>query len=156
MRKIIFLDVDGVLNDLQVLSTREELGTHHLQNLKMLVAATKCDIVLSSSWRILDDWKVTLQTAFAEHDIPLWISETPSIRKEDFSITPRSEEIIQWLENNCEEAVVIVLDDESDANIKNHNLPGVKDKFIHTSMNNGLTVDHVNEAIEFFKNNCTL
>jgi len=49
MRKIVFLDVDGVLNDLHVLSTRSELGTEHLLNFKSLVLATKCEIVLSSS-----------------------------------------------------------------------------------------------------------
>lgn len=153
MRKIVFLDVDGVLNDLTVLSTREELGTRHLQNLKMLVAATKCDIVLSSSWRILDDWKTTLRIAFEQHEIPLWIDETPQLKSDDFSIVPRREEIILWLQSNVQDdAVVVVLDDESDANIESHNLPNIKNKFIHTCMNHGLTSDHVSEAIVFLQN----
>lgn len=153
MRKILFLDVDGVLNDLHVLSTREELGKDHLLNLKMLVAATKCDIVLSSSWRILDEWKTTLIVAFEEHNIPLWIDQTPRITSNDFSIVPRREEIIMWLEQNVnEDVLVVVLDDEDDANIKNHNLPNVKDKFCHTCMNHGLTSSHVQEAIDFLKN----
>jgi hypothetical protein len=154
MRKIIFLDVDGVLNDLHVLSTREELGKDHLLNLKMLVAATKCDIVLSSSWRISNEWKTILRVAFEEHGIPLWIDQTPRLTNDDFSTIPRRQEIIMWLEHNVsEDALVVVLDDEWDADIKNHNLPNVKDKFCHTCMNYGLTPNRVQEAIDFLKNN---
>lgn len=151
MRKLLFLDVDGVLNDLTVLSTREELGQHHLQNLKAIVAVTKCDIVLSSSWRILEEWKMTLRVAFEQHDIPLWIDQTPRLNSEDFSIIPRREEIILWLKDNInEDALVAVLDDEWDANLKNHDLPNIKDKFVHTCMNYGLTENHVQEVISFF------
>jgi hypothetical protein len=152
MRKLLFLDVDGVLNDLQVLSTREELGQKHLQNLKAITAVSKCDIVLSSSWRILEEWKMTLRVAFEQHDIPLWIDQTPRLTSEDFSIVPRSEEIILWLKDNInEDALVVILDDESDADLKNHGLPNIKDKFVHTCMNFGLTENHVQDVISFFR-----
>jgi hypothetical protein len=151
MRKIVFLDVDGVLNDLKVLSTREELGKNHLLNFKSLVAATNCEIVLSSSWRVIEDWKQTLKFAFQEHNIPLWKSETPRI-KNNIEIIPRRNEILLWVNENINSpAKLLVLDDESDANIAGHGLNDIIDKFIHTSMNTGLTVDHVNEAINFFK-----
>lgn len=147
MRKLLFLDVDGVLNDLTVLSTREELGSHHLKNLKMIVAASRCEIVLSSSWRILDRWKEKLKVALTEHEIPLWIDQTPRL-----SLAPRREEIILWIKENVNcAASVVVLDDESDANIKNHQLDSVSDKFIHTCMNHGLTSEKAQIAIDFFK-----
>jgi len=152
MRNLIFLDVDGVLNDLTVLSTREELGNHHLQNFKLVVAVTKCEIILSSSWRILDEWKHTLRCAFEEHQIPLWIDQTPRLTSKDFSIVPRRDEIILWLKENVKEnAKVAVLDDESDANITDHNMPNITAKFFHTCMNHGLTQNHVQEIVDFFR-----
>lgn len=152
MKKLVFLDVDGVLNDLTVLSTREELGDDHLINLKALVAATGCELVLSSTWRIFEEHKAILRIKFTEHNIPLWISETP-IFTSKFEIIPRRNEIIQWLIDNVNgETKVVVIDDENDADITNHNIINVKDKFVHTCMNNGLTYAHVQDAIDFFNN----
>lgn len=152
MRKIVFLDVDGVLNDLNILSTREELGIEHLLIFKSIVKSTNCEIVLSSSWRIMEEWKSTLRLSFLEHNIPLWKSETPRIKSEDFSIVPRRCEILCWLNDNVkEQAKVVVIDDEADANIKGHDLKEVFDIFIHTSMNTGLTVKDANTIIDFLK-----
>lgn len=142
MRKIIFLDVDGVLNDNEVLSTREELGEHHLINLKSLVAATRSEIVLSSTWRHYSEEQIILKTAFIEHNIPMWIDQTPDL------LMPRGYEITQWLKNNVTEARVLILDDDNEADIKS--LPNVQHKFIRTCMEQGLTYNHVQEAIEFF------
>jgi hypothetical protein len=67
-------------------------------------------------------------------------------------IIPRSREIISWLvDNSINNAKVVVLDDEADACIKNHDLPTIQDKFIHTCMNFGLTSDKAQEAINFLK-----
>lgn len=152
MKRLVFLDVDGVLNDLTVLSTRRELGDAHLTNLKALVAATRCELVLSSTWRIFEEHKAALRIKFVEHDIPLWISETP-IFESKFEIIPRRNEIKHWLKTNMNEpAKVVVIDDEKDADIKNHNIPNITDKFVHTCMNHGLTSSHVSDVINFFNN----
>ena len=154
MRKILFLDVDGVLNDLQVLSTREELGENHLLQFKKIVVETNCEVVLSSSWRILEEWKTRLKEAFVKHNIPFWISETPQLKGENFCIVPRKEEILLWLnENVIQNSKVLILDDENDADITGHSLVHIKDKFIHTCMNHGLTIDHAKVAIEFLNAN---
>lgn len=152
MRKILFLDVDGVLNDMNVLSTREELGESHLINFKNIVSASNCEIVLSSTWRLFPETKSRLETAFVKHNIPLWTSETPELKSIDFSLVPRKNEILMWLEENVKEnAKVLVLDDESDANLVGHSLTNIEDKFIHTCMNHGLTEVHTKIAIEFLK-----
>lgn len=152
MKKLLFLDVDGVLNDLTVLSTKSELGINHLINLKAIVSSSNCEIILSSSWRILDDWKRTLRIAFEENNIPIWIDQTPQIRSEDFSIVPRKDEIIKWLKDNIScPATVVVLDDESDADISDNGLHNITSIFIHTCMNKGLTAEKAQKAIDFFK-----
>lgn len=150
MRKILFLDVDGVLNDLNVLSTREELGESHLINFKNIVSTTNCEIVLSSTWRLFPETKSRLETAFVKHNIPLWTGETPVLKSTDFSLVPRKNEILMWLESNVSEvAKVVVIDDESDANLAGHKLPNITDIFIHTCMNHGLTASHVKNAVNF-------
>ena len=62
MQKLIFLDIDGVLNvfssiyleenDIWI-SLEQPLNSRCLRNLQTLVDNTKADIVISSSWRIL-------------------------------------------------------------------------------------------------------
>jgi hypothetical protein len=151
MRKLLFLDVDGVLNDMSVLHLSPQLGLSHLQNLKMIVAATQCEIVLSSTWRFFPESKQELSIAFEEHAIPLWIDQTPQIRSNDMSIVPRRDEIILWLKtNHSGPAKVMVIDDDDDANITNHDMNDIQDGFAHTSMDDGLTADHALEVIQFF------
>jgi hypothetical protein len=153
MRKLLFLDVDGVLNDLQVLSSRNELGEVHLKNLQMITSATQCDIILSSTWRLFSEHQNTLKVAFSIHNIPLWIDVTPRIIPQNLSCVPRNQEINAWLvENVNTSAKVVVVDDESDARLTtSHNL--IKHTFIHTSMNTGLTDIHAHDIIRFFNDN---
>lgn len=150
MRKLLFLDVDGVLNDLQVLSSRNELGENHLKNLQMITSATQCEIVLSSTWRLFPESQNTLKVAFVEHNIPIWIDITPRIIPQNLSSVERNKEITLWLEQNVNtQCKVVVVDDESDAclnKIPDH----ITHKFIHTSMNTGLTSTHALDIIHFF------
>lgn len=150
--RLLFLDVDGVLNNLEVLSSSssmDPLGDHHLRLLKTLVAATDCKIVLSSTWRLFRESKTSLQTAFEQHDIPVWIGCTPQ-----FNSGPRSDEILSWLRKNTNTPVVAVgIDDDEDIDIGNdHGLP-VKFKPLRTSFDKGLTAEVVQEAIEWFTKN---
>lgn len=149
MRKILFLDVDGVLNNLQ---SNEELCDINLNNLKTVVKFSNCEIVLSSTWRLFDEFKFNLKLAFEQNDIPLWKDQTPRIISDNFQVTPRRDEIISWLKSNIfEDCIIVIVDDESDANIKNHQLHNIKDKFIHTDINSGLNSNDVIEIINFFK-----
>jgi hypothetical protein len=151
--KLLFLDVDGVLNNLEVLSASrgsDPLGESHLKLLKILVAVTGCDIVLSSTWRLFPESMDILKIAFEEHGIPVWIDTTPELRT-----GRRADEILKWIESNVTvPAVAVGIDDDEDIDIGNdHGLP-VKFKPFRTSFDHGLTSEIVKDIIEWF--NCTL
>lgn len=56
--RVIFLDVDGVLNDLSTgfFERGERIDEGYLRNLAKLVAETGYELVLSSSWRFYYKW----------------------------------------------------------------------------------------------------
>lgn len=146
MRKLLFLDVDGVLNDINVLTQSPPIGNRQMQNLRLLTQETNCEIILSSTWRIFQLNKRWLQEAFQKHNITLWIDQTPEIKS-----GPRSKEIIAWLlANAAQNAKVVVLDDDDDANIQNHGLFNIIDSFIQTDFKEGLTANHALQVIDFF------
>lgn len=146
MQNILVLDVDGVLNDINTLTNNPPLGDRQLQNLRWAVAESNCSILLSSSWRISAFSKAALGKAFIKNKIPLWVGQTPDIHN-----APRCKEIIAWLlANAAQDAKVMVLDDEDDANINNHGLFNVIDSFIQTDCNEGLTAIHALQVIDFF------
>jgi len=147
--KLLFLDVDGVLNNLVVMSesrSSDPLGEQHLRLLKTLVAGSGCDIVLSSTWRLFHESRSSLEVAFKEHNIPMWVGCTPSLNNQ-----PRSAEILQWLRDNTSQPVVAVgIDDDEDIDIgTGHGLP-VHFKPLRTSFDSGLTAEVVQEAIDWF------
>lgn len=119
--KIIFLDVDGVLNTSQTFidihnekSKRVEIDEFRVKTLSELVNKTGAKIVLSSSWRIFwDDNLIPLNRKaeefnkiFDKYGLTIY-SKTPYIKGY------RETEIDEWLNvhNNIENFVVI--DDES-------------------------------------------
>ena len=136
--KVIFLDVDGVLNSKQdgnSLLLRTDL---HLQLLREIVAATGAKIVLSSSWRMG----------------PVKIRNTLSDRLEDFGLkimdsTPilsglssRGDEIRQWLKD-CGYTVekFVILDDDDD-------MEEFTDNLVQTDSENGLQEKETLRCIE--------
>lgn len=150
--KILFLDIDGVLNNLKILSaskSSDPLGEDHLKLLKILVNATNCKIVLISTWRLYPESMKSLNIAFQEHEIPLWIDITPYL-----NTTRRADEILNWIKSNITvPTVAIGIDDDEDIDIgKDHQMP-VKYKPIKTCFNDGLTEEIVQEAIDWL-NNC--
>jgi len=152
--KLLFLDVDGVLNNLEVVNSQrggDPLGQDHLRLLKTLVSTTQCQIVLSSTWRLFPESLASLKVAFAEHDIPVWIGATPELRT-----GRRADEILQWIKSNVTvPAVAVGIDDDEDIDIGNdHGLP-VRFKPFKTDFDHGLTADIVQEAVNWF-HHCTL
>lgn len=134
--KIIFLDIDGVLNHelwLQSPESKAEVpGNSHARwfdpravaLLNNLTDATYAKIVVSSSWRLdtsLDDLRVLLQKQGITGEI---IGKTPYLSyasDEGTYLVPRGCEIQAWLENNRDKvgfklskASYVILDDQSD------------------------------------------
>lgn len=154
MDKILFLDVDGVLNNAKILRHESQfgLGCKQLSLLKLITQQTCCEIVLSSTWRLYDEHKEALRNAFDAHLIPLWVDVTP-----DLGIVQRRDEILSWLVGHShllEPAKVVVLDDDKDAMLINVPPRYQERLFVHTNFDDGLTLDHAESILEFFKEDC--
>jgi hypothetical protein len=142
MKKLLFLDVDGVLNN-----SESNFNFHppSLLLLSNIVAKTQCDIVLSSTWRLFQETKNELEAVFIEHNIPKWIDCTPHIRGVD-----RSEEITNWLLGNVKcECKAIIIDDDQDAKVTKK-LDLIEILFIRTNVDKGLVADEARQIVEFF------
>lgn len=126
--KIIFLDYDGVVNNLIFHSIDGEpdfycepldvySGRDYKVNdfqavawLNKICREFNCKIVVSSTWRGRDDYKDCLYNAGFKGEI---IGKTPYLRG---CIYQRGLEIQHWLDNNIEYEIedFIILDDDSD------------------------------------------
>jgi hypothetical protein len=148
--KLLFLDVDGVLNNFEVVNTlprvKHPLGERQLGLLKTLVSEAGCQIVLISSWRQLPDSLATLGVAFQQHGIPVWIGVTPHLKTDR-----RADEILSWIQENVSvPAVAVGIDDAEDIDIgDDHRLP-VRFKSFKTDFDIGLTTEIVQAAVGWF------
>lgn len=144
--KVIFLDVDGVLNSTYSdnISTGEKgwmwdtVSEYHLKKLKRIVDKTDAKIVLSSSWReyhplLTGDGEITDELLkILVHKLDIFglsiYDVTPELR-----LQIRGNEIKQWLDNHSEVEKYVIIDDEYDFRYEQE--PFV----IRTTMTNGLT-----------------
>lgn len=115
--KIIFLDIDGVLNGIDYVKSSGKFGVvidpERIKLLKTIVATTNAEIVLSSSWR--EHWNSTsincdeigqeINKIFRQHKLYIY-DKTP-----DLSFK-RAEEIKAWLADYPGTTHYVILDDE--------------------------------------------
>lgn len=161
MRKIIFLDIDGVLNT-QYWYTQTDRNTpkdkygyafdpNAVANLKRIVEETGADIVISSSWKCMglsqmeDMWEdrnlpgiIVGITPNSISDEMLLVSDIDSV--ELFHI--RGEEIKEWLTTYGKNVSHYVIFDDMD-----HMLPEQQSHFVQTNPEVGITVDDVKRSI---------
>lgn len=154
--KIIFLDVDGVLNNIGC-RTRTPSGCYFVDDkkvalLKELVDATGAKVVLSSDWRRgwadLDNGVETkdsidfcmLRDKLQEYGIEM--IDYTMITEEGY----RGNEIKMWLDSWEGEEIesILILDDDDDMKPLKHFL-------LQTSFADGLTKRHVKRGIERLK-----
>jgi hypothetical protein len=144
--KVIFLDVDGVLNHRGSFAPGMPGGSKRIApecvaQLNHIVAITGASIVVSSTWRMDPDYIEVLRAAGVRGRI---LGKTPNgihdIKGGLLVGTCRGDEIQEWITANEPDAFVI-LDDDSDMA---HLLPHL----VHTSFDAGLTKEHADEAIE--------
>jgi len=164
--KILFLDVDGVLNCSVTFQRNYDrwkaTGTPtkgpdfswplgHLDpelvvNLNPIVEQTDCKIVLSSSWRITAElphfrgWLVGKGFKYPD----AIIDRTRSSVGDDPDA--RGNEIKDWLTDHKEVIAYAILDDDSQDIIRVH-----PNNFVHTSGKEGLTPTKAQEAIDVLK-----
>ena len=132
MTKILFLDVDGVLNkrdDYEVIGDPDpylRVNRKLLDNLHDIIRLTGCEIVLSSSWRRLDGGR-----EFLEDSCKIPIKDTTIIDYLPVGKV-RGDEIQLWLDENPEVISYCIVDDDSDM------LPIQHEHFIQTEFDYGL------------------
>lgn len=150
--KIIFLDVDGVLNIMSnsyrtfMKPYGQHIEPHLVQRLNYLMEKTDARIVVSSSWKAD---MIDLEKQIVEQGFKYW--------DRVIDITPyghngmRGKQIEQWL-NEYEHDEYVVLEDEptdvcgSMCNV----IP--KENVIHVDMNEGLTHQNIVDAIDILFN----
>ena len=148
--KIIFLDIDGVLNsavyDRQKSPGDSNIDKTRLALVKELVDKTGAKIVFSTSWR--DHWDknpekreetgVVLDREFSEAGLEIY-DKTPKI-----GYLERSEEISLWLKDNPDVTHFVILDDHG------YGWGDLLDNFVQTNyrIGRGLEQDHIQRAID--------
>ena len=149
MTPIIFLDIDGVVNNSDitkfegrtgeyaygVFTSEKYFDSNCVACLNKIIEATGADIVISSSWRILFD-KETLSSFFERQGVKGTIIDCT--RRDSQGL--RGLDIQDWLDRHPEVKSFVILDDVDDMA---HLMPYL----IHTTYDKGLEEHHVNEAI---------
>ena len=145
VERVLFLDIDGVLN--HAASGRREdvpgmagwLDPSHLEALNRVAIATNARIVVSSSWRVgrtLED----LRTLLCDFGVVAPIVDATPVAES----RRRDEEILAWLARHPEVQAYAVVDDElrvaDDSPLAPH--------LVGTRMDDGLTLAHVAPLVE--------
>jgi len=156
MRKIVFLDFDGVLNYSDFIQSRvkpkhmsdyagwkkfhEGLDPGNVENLNRIIEETGAEIIISSSWRILytvKQLKIILKSNGFRFPEKI-VGRTDSLGGDK----RRGDEIKKWLiDHRCEDAVFVIIDDDSD-------MGDLIERLVQTKwFGKGLESHHANQAI---------
>ena len=154
--KIVFLDIDGVLNSVDWYIRRkameEQLGAmprrHReidpaaVERLNRLLEATGAEVVISSTWRRLHSLREIEEylRACGYHG-PRLLDDTPVL------CTLRGLEIQDWLDHARDDITpddIVILDDDSD-------MEHLEDRLVLTRHTTGLLDEHVERAIEMLR-----
>ena len=167
MRKIIFLDIDGVLNSLEYfdqlknadqskkIEKYQELDVEKVRLLAEITANTGAEIVLSSTWRDIGRKEGKrdhpmyqyLVDTLAEFGLKI-IDHTPYL---DYD---RPREIKEWL-NRQEDKDIHFVSLDDDFSPEAYKKDGIGDHLVRTSLygvNGGLQKVHVEKAIDILNN----
>lgn len=141
--KAIFLDIDGVMNNDELLRRGgiDTIDDSLLSILKSIVTATGAQIVLSSAWRLTERNRGLVAEALARHDMQ-FIDYTPDLWQ-----LHRGKEIGDWLARHPEVEKYAILDDDTFAGL------GHDDSYFRTYFETGLTVELAAKAIEHLGTN---
>jgi hypothetical protein len=140
--KVLFLDVDGVLNSKawMIRSPRAsfmELDPAAIARVQRIVAQTGAKVVLSSTWRLMDELVVSLLRA----GVPVF-SKTPDLARKGGGLLPRSREIAAWLLEHPEVTKYAIVDDDVDAGYG-----ALAPSFVHTDARYGLLDSEVEKIV---------
>jgi hypothetical protein len=115
MKKVLFLDIDGVCNSADLLrrlgrSIWNDTDPELVKHVKRIIAETKCDVVLSSTWRLYPESRATVK-----RDVCHFIDVTKDMQGgEKWGVVERGHEVKEWLDRHPEYKCYAILDDNSD------------------------------------------
>lgn len=173
MKKVIFLDVDGVLNSSRTLYESISLEDDLILNLKEIVNKTKAKIILSSSWRLSTEAVATLIDKLDKFGLAISGMTYDGVdldwlEKYEFDVTKkyldtkfdydenrqikithdRGAEIFKWLHDH-DDCTYVILDDGIE-DIKPYFSESV---IVKTSYKTGLTKEDVKKAVQILNKN---
>ena len=173
MKKVIFLDVDGILNSSRTLYEDISLEDDLILNLKEIVNKTKAKIILSSSWRLSTEAVAMLIDKLDKFGLAISGMTYDGVdldwlEKYEFDVTKkyldtkfdydenrqikithdRGAEIFKWLHDH-DDCAYVILDDEIE-DIKPYFSESV---IVKTSYKTGLTKEDVKKAIQILNKN---
>jgi hypothetical protein len=166
MDKIIFLDIDGVLNVIG--QGRDEFGQcfhkHFEDNLRWIIEQTGAKIVISSTWRmsgLSEMQRMWKYRNLAGEVIDITPTEVDVVERgtcEFYDQVDRGFEIQQWIDDNNVKCYCIIDDD-------NDMLPSQRNNFVRTANNQdhpdcidigyGLTRKCAERVVEILNKTCT-
>ena len=145
--KLIFLDVDGVLNSTKFaikmleednarIYAEDMLDPHALRLLKRLVDETGALLILSSSWRKIPESRRNLERQLEQYG--MYIAESTPC-----TYGKRGDDITAWFNMipAAKRCRYVILDDDSDMTVHMKHL-------VQTRFDTGLTREHVDKAIK--------
>ncbi len=144
--KILFLDIDGVLNSEEWAFKKYDEGVHNalqsefdvqaVERLNTIIEKSGAKVVISSSWRLIYSLEHinSMLTKFGfKGEI---VGRTPSPKAN----RGRGYDIKRWLTENSKVTTFAILDDDND-------MDGVRDRFVQTSWTKGLQDEHIPKVL---------
>ena len=153
--KVIFLDIDGVLNSEEFLKNNqnEMIDRNNVSILKKVIDKTEAVIVMSSAWRFWfddnmmpkDGYSQCLYDVLCEFDISLF-GKTPDFSTEEIRTQKtfshvKAKEIIAWLSEHGPIDKYVVLDD---LDLKNEE---INSHLVRTNVKVGITENDIKRVI---------
>lgn len=148
--KIVFLDVDGVLNSQKTVFTMQlyVLEDDKLERLQKLINTTNAKIVISSTWRYSPNAKNRLLDALKQRKIfKNYIGDTPNFSGDrSLKRTDEIETFLVGFEQKISQWIAI-----DDMKLHEMNPKLMQGHFVHTSIEDGFTDEHLKQAIQLLQ-----
>lgn len=152
-KKVVFLDFDGVLNSTAFIKeigdawTADQIDPSAVVHLNTIIVATKADVVISSTWRLLHPFaklkSILLDAGFKGRVVGMTpnLSHKP-IQSQIYRSVERGHEIAAWLhEQDTKPKSIAIIDDDDD-------MAHLKPCLVQTDFNDGLLEKHVPSVLE--------
>lgn len=135
--KVVFLDVDGVLNSEQDNLSYYLKTDKHIKYLKEIVDRTDAVIVVTSAWRLAIGLFTRLVRRLNDFDMHVY---DKTCYMSGYAV--RGKEIERWLSEHSDIESFVILDDE-DFDLKMY-----ADNLVKINVEYGLQREHVEKAVE--------